>query len=164
MALAGLLWLTGCGGKDEAATVPKTAEDWFAIKVGGAVIDMQVAVRSAEMERGLMGRRDLRDDQGMLFVYRSAQPLSFWMRNTPTPLDLGFFTSDGVLREVYPLHPFDETPVKSRRDDVQFALELKRGGFAQHGIKVGARLDTAALAAALEARGFTVRQFEGLGE
>jgi uncharacterized membrane protein (UPF0127 family) len=163
LALAvGLLSMVGCGqAEPDAPSVPKTVRDWFAIPVGEATVDMQVAVTQNEMAKGLMGRRDLTPTQGMLFVYRSPQPMSFWMKNTPTPLDIGFFTSDGVLREVYKLHPFDERPVRARRVDLQYALEMEQGRFAELGIKVGDQLDLTALGEALDARGFRPQTFAG---
>jgi hypothetical protein len=91
----------------------------------------------------------------MLFVYAKPQRMSFWMRNTPSPLDIGFFTADGILREVYPMYPFDETPVMSRNRAVLFALEMKQGWFEFSGVKPGAQLDLKALAVALRARGET---------
>ena len=158
------LALAGCGQDETASTgVPapaavKTASDYFTIKVGAEPARMQLAVEQPgnmrEMMRGLMGRRDLAEDQGMIFVYRNAQQVSFWMRNTPTPLDIGFFTKDGVLTEVRQMFPFDETSVPSARKDIQFALEMNQGWFARHNLKAGAQLDPKALAAALKARGF----------
>jgi len=159
MALA----MSGCGSAEpEAEATPKTARDWFPIPVGDVAIDMQLAVTIPEMQQGLMGRKDLEETQGMLFVYARTTQMSFWMRNTPTPLDIGFFTNDGVLREIYPLHPFDERPVQSRRNDLQFALEVVQGGFARLGIKPGAQLDMAALSAAMSARGFEPSTYPGI--
>lgn len=155
--------MSGCGGAEpETVVTPKTVKDWFPIQVGDVAIDMQLAVRIPEMQQGLMGRKDLQEGQGMLFVYARSTQMSFWMRNTPTPLDIGFFTSDGVLREIYPLHPFDERPVQSRRDDLQFALEVLQGGFGRLGIKPGAQLDLEALSAAMSARGFEPGAYRGL--
>ena len=173
-ALAGLLFvaapvftLAGCGAEEKkpvAATAePKTVADYFPIAVGDKIVRMQLAVRSGEMQRGLMERRDLGRDDGMIFIYEKPQQMSFWMRNTPTPLDIGFFSRDGVLAEVYPLHPFDETTVASRSDTLQFALEMNQGWFRANTVKPGAKLDLKALAAALKARGFEAKRF-GLGE
>jgi uncharacterized protein len=120
---------------------------------------MQLAVRDVEMQRGLMERRDLGPDDGMLFVYQRPQRLQFWMRNTPTPLDIGFFDPGGVLQEIYPLHPYDENSVGSRSSELQFALEVNQGWFRASGIARGARLDMEALAEALKARGFEPRRF-----
>ncbi len=153
--------LVACGGERPAATAApaKTVADFFPIRVGERTVRMQLAVRNEEMQRGLMGRRDLGTDDGMIFVYEKPQGMSFWMRNTPTPLDIGFFQPDGVLAEIYPLHPFDENTVTSRGDRLQFALELNQGWYAKHGVKPGAKLDLKALAAALKARGFEPRRF-----
>lgn len=109
-----------------------------------------------------MGRSDLGQDEGMLFVYNRPQSLSFWMRNTPTPLDIGFFNTEGGLEEIYPMFPFDETPIPSRSNRLQFALEMSQGWYRDNSIQPGAQLDLKALAEALKARGFEPRRF-GLG-
>lgn len=155
--LLGLLALVLAGCEEPApavAAVPKTAADFFEIRVGDKVARMQLAVRPAEMERGLMERRDLGRDEGMIFVYERPQRLSFWMRNTPTPLDIGFFNASGMLEEIYPMYPFDETPVRSRSTLLSLALEMNQGWFSANGVKPGAQLDVQALAAALRERGF----------
>lgn len=127
------------------------------------MVSMQLAVLRAEMEHGLMGRRDLGRDEGMLFVYLRPQQMSFWMHDTPTPLDIGFFNSRGELVEIYGMQPFDETPTNSRSGSLQFALEMNQGWFAANGVRPGAKLDLKALAAALKARDFAPRKF-GLAE
>lgn len=159
LALALLLAVGGCEREREAVEPPKPASHYFPLSVGSRIVDVQLAVTEPEMARGLMHRRDLGPDQGMLFVYDAPQRMSFWMRNTPTPLHIGFFTSDGVLREFYPLHPFDERTVSSRRDDLQYALEVRRGWFERTGVRLGDRLDLTALGGALKARGFDPRRF-----
>ncbi|MBP9913171.1 MAG: DUF192 domain-containing protein [Opitutaceae bacterium] len=147
------LW-AGCSRAEPVKTVtPKTAADYFTIKVGEQPVRMQLAVLQPEMERGLMERRGLGQDEGMLFVYARPTQMSFWMHNTPTGLDIGFFSPEGELREIYPMYSFDETTVKSVGSRLQFALEMNQGWFNQNGVKPGAKLDLAALAAALRERG-----------
>jgi uncharacterized protein len=168
-SLAGVIAMGAGGGcaKDKAATMltkaattgVRTAGDFFPIKVGDQVVRMQLAVRPGEMQRGLMERRTLGRDEGMIFVYERPQQMSFWMRNTPTPLDIGFFSRDGTLQEVYPLHPFDETAVPSRSSELQFALEVNQGWFRENNVKPGAKLDLKALAQALQERGFEPKKF-----
>lgn len=152
---------SGCGRSDvaEAPAPLKTFKDFFAVSVGGKTVQMQLAVKRAEMEHGLMGRTDLKSDEGMLFVYAAPQRMSFWMRNTPTPLDIGFFDASGTLKEVYPLYPFDEKPVASRGEVMVFALEMKQGWFEFNGVKPGAQLDLKALAEALRLRGFSPAEY-----
>lgn len=172
---AGLtLGLCGCAKGDQAAsperpsaTQPKevgVAEakplaTFFPLKVGEKTLRVQVAVLDSEQQRGLMGRKDLAADDGMVFVYPAPRQLSFWMRNTPTPLDIGFFTADGVLGEVYPMYPYDETPVQSRGTDYTLALEVNQGWFAKNGLKPGAKLDLRLMADALRARGFRPERY-----
>jgi uncharacterized protein len=143
----------------DVSALPKTVSDFFPIKVGDKVVRMQLAVLAPEQERGLMERRNLGADDGMLFVYAKPQQMHFWMHNTPTPLDIGFFDENGVLLEVYPMQPFDETTVSSRSSAIKFPLEMNQAWFAASGVKPGARLDLAALAAAMRARGFEPRRF-----
>ena len=106
-----------------------------------------------------MGRRDLGPDQGMLFVFPKPGPQSFWMRNTPTPLDIAYFTPEGALAEVYAAFPFDERPLPSRSPRLQFVLEMNQGWYHDHGVRSGALLDLKAVAAALKARGFDPQKF-----
>jgi hypothetical protein len=79
---------SSAGGVAQGAAM-KSAMDWFSIKVGDRTLRMQLAVRPKELERGLMERRDLGADDAMVFVFGRPQGMSFWMRNTPTPLDIG---------------------------------------------------------------------------
>ena len=164
---ASALVAPGCSRESTAPTpvaaAPKTVADFFPIKIGDQTVRMQLAVRTGEMQRGLMDRRDLGRDDGMLFVYEKPQPLGFWMRNTPTALDIGFIDPAGVLQEIYAMHPFDDRTVTSRGERLQFALETNQGWYREHGIKPGAKLDLKALAAALKARGFEPQKY-GLGE
>lgn len=162
-----MMVLAGCARGSEprgAARVAKGAEvkdvtAFFPLTVGGRALRVQVAVLEEEMRRGLMGRKDLGPDDGMVFVYPAPRQMSFWMRNTPTPLDIGFFTADGALGEVYPLYPYDETAVSSAGMDYMLALEVNQGWFARHGLKPGAKLDLAQLAEALRARGLEPRRY-----
>jgi uncharacterized membrane protein (UPF0127 family) len=140
-------------------TQVKGADAWFPLVVGGRELRVQVVVTPAEQQRGLMGRRDLGPDDGMVFVYAAPQRMSFWMRNTPTPLDIGFFRADGTLGEVYPMYPFDETAVRSSADDYTLALEVPQGWFNERGVRPGARVDLGLLAEALRARGFAAERY-----
>jgi uncharacterized membrane protein (UPF0127 family) len=160
----GLAATIGCDRNGPAPTEPsKSASHFFDIRVGDRPVRMQIAVEESEMARGLMDRRDLGRDEGMLFIYDRPQRMNFWMRNTPTPLDIGFFNRAGMLEEIYAMHPFDESSVQSRSTTLSFALEMNQGWFRENGIKPGAKLDLEALAAALKARGFEPRRF-GLEE
>ncbi len=149
-----LAFLAACGGSGPApADRSKTVGDHFAITVGSRAVQMQVAVLPEELQHGLMFRPRLEPEEGMVFVFTRAQQMGFWMRNTEIPLDIGYFDPSGELKEIYPMYPHDERPVSSHSRSIQFCLEMNQGWFRSHGVKPGDRLDLAALAAALRARG-----------
>jgi len=164
-AVASVLFFSACGqtetaiGKSVVVKEVKSVSDWFTINLGGKALRMQLAVRPKELERGLMERRDLGADDAMVFVFERPQPMSFWMRNTPTPLDIAYLSPEGTLVEYYPAYPFDEKSLPSRSQRLQFVVETNQGWFRANGIKQGARLDLKALGAALTARGFDPRKF-----
>jgi len=145
--------LTACGQKAASDELPKTASDYFDLTVGARTVHVQVAALSNEQERGLMFRDQLGAEEGMLFVFTRAHQQGFWMRNTKLPLDIGYFDSAGVLKEIYPMYPHDERTVASRSHDIQFCLEMNQGWFQGHGVKAGDQLDLKLVAAALKARG-----------
>lgn len=152
--LLGLTLLPGVVLRAAAPAPVKGLAEYFPIAIGDKVLRLQLAVTGPEMERGLMGRRALGADEGMVFLFPKPQRLSFWMRNTPLPLDIGYFDAAGRLREHYPLYPFDETSVVSRADDLQFAVEVNQGWFRANAVKGGALLDLKAVTEALRQRGF----------
>ena len=157
--LLALSVLSGCGNAEKKAPEPKTVEDTFPIKVGGQVVRMQIAILLSESQKGLMFRKSMGADEGMIFLYDQPQQMSFWMRDCILPLDIGFFDATGELKEIYPLYPHDERPVSSRSRQLQFALEMNQGWYKQHGLKPGAKLDLTALAEAVKARGFKPATF-----
>ena len=103
---------------------------------GKRVFQIEIADDPAERAAGLMFRDDLPDDRGMLFVFEETKPVSFWMKNTPLPLDLIFIDQNGLIRDVLPGKPFSEAAI-SPAEPVRFVLELKRGTAARSGIEDG---------------------------
>ena len=114
---------------------------------------MQVAAKPAEMEKGLMYVQSMGADEGMLFVYTAPTQMGFWMRNCVFIQNIGFFDASGELKETYEMYPHDEHTVSSSARDLQFALEMNQDWFKRNGVKPGAKLDLAAVAEALKARG-----------
>jgi uncharacterized protein len=150
------LFAAGCGsGRPSAAPAdPKSVLDHFTVDVGGHPTSLQFAVLEGEQQRGLMQRMDLGKDEGMIFVDPEPKRENFWMKDTPEPLDIAFAGRDGVIAEIYPMYPFDLSTVSSRGDQMQLALEMRQGWFAENHVRPGAAIDLRALAAALKERGF----------
>ena len=113
---------------------------------------VEVVATPETRARGLMFRRRLARDQGMLFVYPRPAPASFWMRNTLIPLDILFADASGVILNIIEAQPLDETPLPSA-GPVQFVLEIRGGLAAELGVRPGDRIvSPAMLAAAARAR------------
>lgn len=150
--------LAACGkptesNSNKAATA--SVEDWLPTKLDDNAIQIQIAYKQHELSKGLMFRKSIGEHQGMLFFYGPPKQMSFYMRNTKIPLDIGYFTSDGILREIYPMYPMDERSVKSRRSDILMALEMNQGWYAKNGMKPGSSLDLDSLKSALIQRGIS---------
>lgn len=159
--LTGLLMLSACGPTDtqEPTSEVAPADTWFPLTLGGQDIRVQLALTEEERQRGLMERETMAENDGMLFLFERPSRQSFWMYNTPLPLSIGYFTPDGVLREIYWMYPHDRSSVVSRRRDLQFALEMNQAWFKQNGVKPGAQIDLTQLSEAVSKRGFEPERF-----
>lgn len=90
-------------------------------------IDIEIADTPYEWETGLMYRKSMEDNQGMLFIYPQAEPRSFYMKNTSIPLDIIFMSADtAVINIKENAIPFDETSIPSSAP-AKFILEIKGG-------------------------------------
>ncbi len=106
---------------------------------------VEVARTPATIARGLMFRKSLDENTGMLFVFKEASPVAFWMKNTLIPLSIAFVDRWGKIVSIQDMHvapdpekgPFDHY---LSGEPVLLALEVNQGFFARRGITVGARL------------------------
>jgi uncharacterized membrane protein (UPF0127 family) len=134
-------------------------DSWFRLHLGETVLQVQLAVTPEEKAKGLMFREELAEGHGMLFAFQNPGPQRFWMRNTRIPLDIGYFSPDGVLKEIHAAQPFDESGCPSRSDNIKIVLELNQGAFRAAKQSPGAKLNLNDIALALEKRGFSSQQF-----
>lgn len=101
---------------------------------------VEVARSEPEQAQGLMGRRSLGPDRGMLFPFDPPRPASFWMRNTLIPLDMLFIRTDGsIARIAANTVPLSEAPVGVDQE-MSAVLELRGGRAAELGIREGDRV------------------------
>ena len=99
----------------------------------------EIADTPFSLERGLMFRRSLDDDSGMLFKFNSSKKLSFWGCNTYIPLDIAFITDEGVITKISHISPLSMEPVKSEKD-CTMALEANYGYFNKNRIREGDKI------------------------
>lgn len=100
-------------------------------------VRVEIARTPAETARGLMFRRHLEADAGMLFIFPRPQHLTFWMRNTYIPLDMIFITSERrVLGVVENATPLTDDP-REVPGESQYVVEVNAGFAREHGIGPG---------------------------
>jgi len=101
---------------------------------------VEVASDSESQRRGLMFRRELAPNAGMLFDFHKATSLSFWMKNTILPLDMLFIRPDGTIATIAPnTIPLSTTPISSP-EPVRAVLEINAGRVRELGIHTGDRV------------------------
>lgn len=139
-AVVYLLLLTPISASGRAQVLPVDPVPLVAATpAGDKSFSIEVADDIGERSTGLMFRETMPDDRGMLFVFERTQPVSFWMKNTPMPLDLVFVAQDGTVRAVKRGEPMSEAVI-AVIEPVRFVLELKAGTAERTGIVAGTRL------------------------
>jgi len=100
---------------------------------------VEIAATAAARERGLMFRRRLAANRGMLFEFGPPQQVSFWMKNTLIPLDMLFVDSGRIVAIARNATPLSETPIPSGAP-VTDVIELRGGRAAEIGAAPGDRV------------------------
>ena len=99
-------------------------------------ISVEVAKTPEERAHGLMGRKDLGRDEGMLFVFETEDYHGFWMKDTHVPLSIAFIDKECRIVRITDMKPRTlESHIPPQ--PILYALEMKRGWFSIHDIKVG---------------------------
>ena len=103
------------------------------------ILKIEIVETEKARNTGLMNRKSLDEDSGMLFVFENDRILSFWMKDTHIPLSIAFISSDGVIKEIRDMTPFSLESIVSK-NYVRYALEVNKGYFLEKNIVVGERL------------------------
>lgn len=108
---------------------------------GEVTVRVEIARTREQLSRGLMWRTELDDDAGMLFVFGDTAPRTFWMKNTPLPLDILFLDERGtVLNVAAATTPYSEAPIRSA-GPARYVLEVNAGFAGKYGIGTGTRVE-----------------------
>lgn len=136
-----LLLLVPCAFAGELPRSP------LAIESGGAVHRFEVEVADTPEARaeGLMYRRELAADHGMLFIFAERAKQTMWMKNTFIPLDMLFLSPDGTVLHLVERTVPHSTDIISSRLRVQAVLELPGGTVERLGLRVGDKVRHARL-------------------
>jgi len=106
------------------------------LTVGTVEVTAEIADTPRLRESGLMNRKCLPENYGMLFVYGDEAYRSFWMRNTPISLDIAFLDRSGVVINVLTMDPQTDSNYSST-GAAMFALEMVGGWFEANGVETG---------------------------
>ncbi len=126
-----------CGGGDGDATAT-------IVVIGGegegVELTVELARTAGERSQGLMGREELAEDRGMLYVFPADTEARFWMKDTLIPLSLAFIAADGTILDIQEMEPLSEElhrPPAPHR----YALEVNQGWFEERGFGTGDRVE-----------------------
>lgn len=108
--------------------------------IGDQKISAEIADTPSTMQIGLMYRASMPENHGMIFVFPELRQASFWMHETKIPLDIAYLDASGVICEIHPAKPMDETQIVSKTDDIAYALEMNFGWFFTHKIVLGTQV------------------------
>jgi uncharacterized membrane protein (UPF0127 family) len=137
------LMLVGCGQAEDAPQqLPVKAAEVHHVKDGKDLVEpLQVEIADDDHERatGLMFRKSMDADKGMLFVWPHAEARSFWMHETYIPLDLLFIREGRVVSIAPWAKPLDDTPLPSG-EPADMVLEVNGGWTIERGVTVGDRV------------------------
>ena len=128
MALA----LGACAAAAQLPEVP--------LAVNGHRLTAEIAATDESRTQGLMHRRILPENRGMLFVFRESGPQAMWMMNTYIPLSVAFLDERWVIINIADMQPHTRDTHASAKP-AKYALEVNQGWFAKRGVKPGARIE-----------------------
>lgn len=110
------------------------------LSVNGHKLMVEVARTDADRAQGLMHRRMLPENRGMLFVFPEIAHHGMWMMNTHIPLSVAFLDASGAIINIADMEPHTRNAHTAARP-VKYALETNQGWFSKRSIKPGARVD-----------------------
>ncbi|GGD90647.1 hypothetical protein GCM10011390_06760 [Aureimonas endophytica] len=114
---------------------------------GAHKLEVELATTPKEREIGLMNRRSMPADHGMLFEFGQSAPVTMWMKNTLIPLDMLFLNERGEVTRIKERAQPESLDLIPSGGPVRYVLELNGGAAARYGVKLGDHLRHPAIAA-----------------
>lgn len=100
----------------------------------------EIAETPDQRTLGLMYRKNLPENSGMLFIFEKEEYLSFWMKNTFIPLDIAYIGSNRIINEIYEMKPLDTSVSYPSRFPARYVIEVNKGYFLKKGIYPGSKV------------------------
>ena len=109
------------------------------LRAGMHLIRAEVAADYSTRGRGLMFRKSLAPNGGMLFIFDAPEIHCMWMKNTYIALSVAFLDAQGAIINIADMQPHSEQSHCAARPAL-YALEMTQGWFAERGVKAGTKL------------------------
>jgi uncharacterized membrane protein (UPF0127 family) len=122
-----------------AQGTPQTQLQRTTLNAGMHLLQVQLAQDFEQRQIGLMWRKEMPQNEGMLFVFEQAGVQCFWMRNTLLPLTAAFVADDGTIVNLADMKPMNDNSHCSHKP-VRYVLEMNQGWFAKRNIQAGFKL------------------------
>ena len=106
-------------------------QEVITVNINNMDFEIEIMRTQKQKAKGLMNRKKLAENAGMLFVYESDQKVSFWMKNTLIPLSIAFISKSGEIKEIHQMKPMSMKTVNSS-NSVRYALEVNQGVFKKY--------------------------------
>ncbi|MGH7215085.1 MAG: DUF192 domain-containing protein [Tepidisphaeraceae bacterium] len=106
------------------------------VAIGSKTFTLEIADTERSRTKGLMHRKSLSADHGMIFVFAREQSLAFWMKDTLIPLDILYLDASGKVVSIHQMKPLDRGTTRSAAP-AKYAVELNEGAARSAGVKSG---------------------------
>ncbi len=132
-----ILPLTAC-----AENIPDFAKGKATITAGDTrhEFTIEIAQTPEQLQHGLMFRRSMPANHGMLFLFPKPQPITMWMKNTYIPLDMLFLNEEGVIVDIHENAVPESLAIIAAKKPTQMVLEVNAGTVARLGLSIGQTL------------------------
>jgi len=118
----------------------KKEESKINLSINGRPLAVEIARTKAQREKGLMYRDEIGENEGMLFIFKKDQILSFWMKDTKIPLSIAFIDKKGKVIDMFDMEPYSLVPVRSSKL-CKYAIEVNRDFYRSCNLNIGDRID-----------------------
>lgn len=138
-----LFFVTSYAGAVAQETFPSEKLEIVSTSGKTHAFNVEVASSDGQRQQGLMFRKSMGDDRGMLFDFKEDRDVMMWMKNTFIPLDMLFISKAGKITHIHPNAVPHSEDIISSNGRVRYVLELNGGAAKKLGLAVGDTVKTA---------------------
>ncbi|MDD5043246.1 MAG: DUF192 domain-containing protein [Patescibacteria group bacterium] len=118
-----------------------TAKARISLDQGKLVIEAELADSTAEISRGLSGREEIGEGEGMLFIFKNGSTLPFWMKGMKFDIDIIWIAGGEIIGIEHNVSHLDETALYYPPQPVDYVLEIRGGLAGEEGVKRGGKFE-----------------------